>query len=300
MFEFAKKIFLKRIKVFWLTGGIGNQLFILAASKNIENKSSVYFDLQNFNFDFREFKLDKFTFKIKKANWYQLLFFRPKIKKISSFFLKNTKYYPIEILEKNTDNGIISFNQDRFIYIQGYWQSYVCYKDTLIQVRQDYQLNNKLKTEKYFTFQHLINDNNSVAVHIRRTDYLTNENIKVFNVLDENYYNNCILELSNRINRPLFFVFSEDIEWAKNNLNYNGHDVVYVSDILNIDYLEFDLMRQCKHIITANSTYSWWAAELNDNKDKIIFAPLKYFNDNHLQEKYANKELLFNSSFIYR
>jgi hypothetical protein len=97
----------------------------------------------------------------------------------------------------------------------------------------------------------------------------------------------------------VFYVFSEDIDWAKHNINFLNNNVVFVSDKVNIDYLEFDLMRQCKHIITANSTFSWWAAELNDNPDKLIYAPKKYYKNEGLQQLYISKVILFNPKFIY-
>lgn len=287
-------------KIFWITGGIGNQLFIYAASKNIHNEKSVYFDLTNFKWDIREFKLDKLGFKIKKANWFNLLLFRYKIRKLISLFLKNSKLYPKHLIENINQNQLDLFNIDFFSYIQGYWQSTIYYEDVLQHVKLNYKLEDCLKNDKYLSLQFLINTYNSVAIHVRRSDYFLKHNSVVFNILDKDYYNQCISEISAIIDKPLYFVFTDDISWSKNLFKNLGQDVVYVSEILNVDYLEFDLMYKCKHIITANSTFSWWAAELNDNFGKIIFAPKNYFSDKNLQFKYSNKELLYNPIFNYR
>ncbi len=287
------------MKIFWLTGGIGNQLFIFAASLNVRSESKVYFDLGNFKYDFRDFKLDKLGFQLKKANWFSLLVFRPKFQKLFLWFVSEDNK-PIYINEVQSAGNCQLFNSNRISYFQGYWQQTVFYKDVLNIMRLRYKLPNKYKSECYWRIFEKIKNFNTIAVHIRRTDYLNDENSRIFNILEADYYNNCISSLSKKIEEPKFFVFSEDIIWAKENLNFGNNSVFFVSEYVKNDILEFDLMRQCNHAIIANSTFSWWAAELNEHCDKIIFAPKQYFSDLALQEKYANKEILFNISFIYR
>ena len=81
------------------------------------------------------------------------------------------------------------------------------------------------------------------------------------------------------IEKPVFFVFSDDIEWVKENLNIT-FPVVYLSGIKNIkSYEELVLMSKCKHNIIANSSFSWWGAWLNTNQKKIVIAPKRWFND---------------------
>lgn len=285
-------------KIFWLTGGIGNQLFILAASFNVRSESKVYFDLGNYKFDFREFKLDKLGFQIRKANFISLLFFRPKFQKI--FLCLIPKFYkPVLVNEENSVSSVDIFNGSRMMYFQGYWQQTICYKNVLDLMRLHYNLPNKYKNDCYRRIIEKVKISISVAVHVRRADYMTEENSKTFNILDADYYNCCISLMVEKIKCPQFFVFSEDVNWVKENLNFGKNAVVFVTELLNVDYLEFDIMRQCNHAIIANSTFSWWAAELNKNSDKIIFAPKKYFTDIVLQEKYANGQFLFNPSFQY-
>ena len=109
----------------------------------------------------------------------------------------------------------------------------------------------------------------SVGVHCRRGDYV-NLNITI----DPKYYHDAIVMAAQQLDDPVFYCFSEDLEWVKQNvadLPYHFEFVEYDSNLKGIE--DFELLRSCKHIITCNSTYSWWAAWLNDNPDKLIIHP---------------------------
>jgi hypothetical protein len=289
-------------KIFWMSGGIGNQIFIYAAAIHLQKtqKKKVYFDLRNYNFDFRAFKLDNLFKEVKKANYFQLFIFRPKIIKFLFYPFKDTKFYPKHIEEKSFQSSFDFEEKSFFTYYEGYWQSYIFYKDALKIVKQNYQFNFKLINEAYLSFQQKILETTSVAVHVRRTDYLDELNRKVFNVLDVDYFNNCVQEICETVPNPIFFLFSDDIEWINRNIDFLNHPIISVSNIINNDCQEFDLMRQCKHNIISNSTFSWWAAELNDNVAKIVLAPKIYYKDVLLQKQYASKHIMFNNHFYYR
>lgn len=118
-----------------------------------------------------------------------------------------------------------------------------------------------------------IADSNSVSVHVRRGDYMTDLNIRreLEGVITERYYQNAVNYMSERVRDPHFFMFSDDIAWVKENLR-PAHKVTYVD--FNSPQRGFEdlwLMSRCKHNITAGgSTFSWWAAYLNPHKEKII------------------------------
>jgi hypothetical protein len=100
----------------------------------------------------------------------------------------------------------------------------------------------------------------SVSVHIRRTDYLNQGVANSLNVCSKQYFLSCIDYFRDRINRPLFFIFSDDIQWARANIT--GADIIYVSSEKHRDRTieDFVLMARCAHHVISNSTYSWWAA----------------------------------------
>lgn len=114
---------------------------------------------------------------------------------------------------------------------------------------------------------------NSVCVHIRRGDFLIPE-FSSYNVCNQDYYKKGMDYIAQRITNPVFYIFSnnsEDLKWIRENYNFD-YTVKYV-DLNNCDYEELRLMSKCKHYVTSNSTFSWWASFLSDNNEKIVIAP---------------------------
>lgn len=188
-------------------------------------------------------------------------------------FLKNKKY------SKTLPQEAITFYKDfldsRYSYYDGYWTSEKYFKDIAVELR------NKLKfppidrkNEKIISF---IGESNSVSIHIRRGDYLSAENVIYQNVCTRIYYKNAIDYINTNILNPRFFVFSNDIEWCRKNLDLN--DAYYIDWNKGRDsYRDMQLMSLCKHNIIANSTFSWWGAWLNQNPNKMVLAPSKWFD----------------------
>ena len=142
-------------------------------------------------------------------------------------------------------------------------------RDKLIM---DFSLKHQLEESKKIKLEE-IRKCNSVCVHIRRGDYLAPE-WSFLNVCGELYYKRAVERLKSKLNNPVFYVFSnssEDIAWIKDNY-YFLNDCRYV-DMDNADYEDFELMKNCKHFIISNSTYSWWAQYLAENQKKIVIAP---------------------------
>lgn len=254
------------IKIF---GGLGNQMFQYAFGRSVslKNKKKLYLDL--FWFDIfgknqkRFYGLDNFNIKCFKKR--SLLFFL-----FSKYFLKN-------IIEKESD--LYRFNEF-FLrtngYFIGYWQTdkyFSSFRDVIIN---DFTLKNEI-SEVSKDFLNNINNCNSVSLHIRRGDYVENKETNNFHgVCDLNYYKDAIKFIKNKVDDPVFFIFSDDIFWAKNNLDGNDNNFIFVSDKNIKDYEEMFLMSKCRHNIIANSSFSWWGAWLNTNIKKTVIAPKKW------------------------
>lgn len=121
---------------------------------------------------------------------------------------------------------------------------------------------------------------NTVGIHIRRGDYLTEENSWIYGgICTEEYYNKAIDYCEKEIKDCRFVFFSNDIEWVKE--HYQKDKALYIESSMFADYhdwYDMYLMSICKHNIIANSTFSWWGAWLNQNQNKIVIAPPKWIN----------------------
>ena len=123
--------------------------------------------------------------------------------------------------------------------------------------------------DRFKTLTEAIRKTNSVAVHIRRTDYLYNP--ERYATLSLDYYESGADYIRDKTNSPIhLFVFSDDTNWVRNNFR-SKHPFTVIPRNTTIEDLH--LMSLCHHNIIANSTYSWWGAYLNKNPNKIVIAP---------------------------
>ena len=127
-----------------------------------------------------------------------------------------------------------------------------------------------------------INGCASVGIHVRRGDYVGQSYLEV---CDASYYQNAMKRILQQVDKPKFFIFSDDIAWCKNIFANDDAEYVDWNSGAN-SFIDMQLMSMCKHNIIANSTFSWWAAWLNRNPNKIVIAPRKWMNGNRLD--YSN------------
>lgn len=143
-------------------------------------------------------------------------------------------------------------------------------------------------------FLERINQSNSVSMHIRRGDFV--DLASFFRVLPISYFQSASELILNKHPDANFFIFSNDLEWAKENLKFLPN-VEFVDLNYNNDYTgkadieEFFLMKHCKQNIIANSSFSWWPAYLNNNPDKIVITPKVWFNDKIYQKSFEDYPL---------
>lgn len=169
--------------------------------------------------------------------------------------------------------NILSVGKD--IYLDGFWISESYFKEIAPVIQSDFSLKKKMSVPAV-KLAGQISRFNSVSIHIRRKDYITNPNTRRFHgVCGLDYYLFCIRRITKKVSSPYFFIFSDDINWAKQNLQIN-YPAVFV-DYFGSDAEELILMSLCEHNIIANSSFSWWGAWLNKNPKKIVIAPKAWF-----------------------
>jgi hypothetical protein len=246
-----------------LQGGLANQIFQWAYGEYLSEKYStpLYLDLNFYKNQFgvtpRNFSLDKFPKLL-----YKIL---PYDGNISNWSNEKEKVKIVKIFDKHNYSEI-EYQQDSHYYLDGYWQSEKYFKPIENIIREQLRPNadtiNKLK-EKYPTEK-------SISMHIRRTDYVSSNGFHPVQTIE--YYQSG-LEIIGEYDNLL--IFSDDINWCKENLKFENMTFVEGND----DVEDIWLMSMCDHNIIANSSFSWWGAWLNENRDKKIIAPKKWFGD---------------------
>ena len=176
------------------------------------------------------------------------------------------------------------------VYLEGYWQSEKYFKEIEYIIRKDLIIKPNLKGRNKDIAKKIVSEN-SISLHIRRGNYVANPEIfKVHGTCEQEYYYEAIDYITENVKEPYFYIFSDEIEWAKDNFKIEyahtfvdiniGFDGENYQDEKN--YEDLRLMSLCKHNIIANSSFSWWGAWLNQNPEKIVIAPKKWFNDESL------------------
>jgi len=240
-----------------IQGGLGNQMFQYAHGRNLElSGRKVVFGTSFFagnknNKDIvRDFKLDKFNIATSVD-------FSPKEHLISNIWTKVKRKFGFKVEE--------------------YFQNEKYFINIADIIRKEFTLKKPLSNKAQEILGNIENSS-SVSLHVRRGDYIKDKKINTFHgICGMDYYQRATELIKEKISNPIFFVFSDDIAWAKD--NFKGSEFVFVSDPEIEDFEEMFLMSKCKHNIIANSSFSWWGAWLNNNQYKIVIAPKRWFND---------------------
>lgn len=283
-----------------IKGGLGNQLFQYAAAYALAKRIGQHMEMDISFFpqqSLRGFKLDKLNISYGRISTHQTKTIEIYKNKYLNKFLRqiNIRQLPIQnigcyLLETRSDIVPEFFEvQQKSVYIDGYFQS----EEYFDQYRNDLvkQFTPKYDSEKEFD---IVLDSmkkcNSVAVHVRRGDFLKAQNDGNPNhyLLGENYYHNALEYIAKHIDNTVFFWFSDDIEWVKENFGEQENFRFISLQTTYADIDELMLMKSCKHIIAANSTFSWWASWLNEEKNAVHICPKKrYGNAKMIPDKWV-------------
>ena len=277
-----------------LIGGLGNQMFQYAAGRAVAYRSNIPLKLDITNFEtykLRSYQLGCFNIQENFASTKDIERFMPRRRQIGAF-----TYYKIRakllpwhkqklIKERGIlyDPDIIKIKGDA--YLEGYWQSEKYFEDISDIILREFTIKykpNNINSQMLAK----IDSVNSVSLHIRRGDYISNPiATQILGVLSLDYYINALNLISKKVKDPYVFVFSEDVSWAKENLKTSLPLYFIEHNRFNKDYEDLRLMSRCKHHIIANSSFSWWAAWLSEYQKKIVIAPRRWFNNNNLSTR---------------
>lgn len=267
-------------------GGLGNQMFQYSFGKylSIKNNDVLFFDTSFYKtrdkkrrFSLNVFYIDHNKIATRKEILVILGIYNNRIiKKIAKMINVKNKY----LLEEKSFEFNDKFKKckEKNVYLDGYFQSEKYFKEIDKIIKDDFHLKDGLLGEQAKMIKKNILKKESVSIHIRRGDYISNPVInKYHGVLTLEYYQKAINIIKSKTNNPVFYVFSDDTEWCKNNLNNLSNDLIFIEK--QKDYEDLELMKNCTHNIIANSSFSWWGAWLNENPNKIVIAPKNWFSD---------------------
>ncbi|MBN1182989.1 MAG: alpha-1,2-fucosyltransferase [Bacteroidales bacterium] len=261
-----------------LTGGLGNQMFQYAFGRgmahfhNTSLKMDVnYFANQGPHVTPRAYELGVFNLDQSFASKEEIATIQKKyplwLQKSIGKLLPRFRAIFKEKNDNYTKSVFFTLNN---VYFKGYWQNEKYFKNIESLIREDFTFKNPLP-EEALSLAKIIDSNTSVSIHIRRTDYL---NKTVGKVCTPEYYKKAIRYIVQKTGEIFLFVFSDDIEWTKENMLFD-FPTTYIDKKYtgNVGWIDLYLMSRCKHNIIANSSFSWWAAWLNANPDKIVVTP---------------------------
>lgn len=267
-----------------LTGGLGNQMFQYAAGRRLAHVlgTELELDISGFeDYPLRAYALGNLNIEEKffqyDANWrgnskqgIVSQIFRKVLRKKTVSHLKHVRekhfHFDPEILELK-DN----------VFLEGYFQSERYFRDVEPIIRKEFVVRTPLSgTNRRIAEQ--VTGCESVSLHVRRGDYVSNPHSNRYHgVCKPAYYFRCMTYVTSHVKNPHFFVFSDDPQWVKTNLNLSYPTTFVTQNDLNKGCEDMRLMSLCRHHITANSTFSWWAAWLSINVGKIVVCPRNWF-----------------------
>lgn len=277
------------MKIVKLKGGLGNQMFQYAFAKylQVNTNDTVGIDLSGYVNDsddlIRKPRIKKFDISLPTVSTDEL---RSVCKFDHSNFNSTYKYKAKIILEillnKNYffEQKMMPENLDKikkYTYFDGYWQSWKYINEIYGDIKKDFlpkypvSESTRQAIEEVKTVQ-------SVFVGIRRGDYLKFK--KLYGEFSINYYLSAMELLESHVKSPVYYIFSNDIDWVKQNMDFGNREIVYRENENVIDdFEELIMMSNCRHSIIQNSTYHWWGARLNYYDGKIVIAPKNWFYD---------------------
>lgn len=279
-----------------LMGGLGNQMFQYASAKRLSilHNTALRLDASNFRklTKNREhvFQLDCFNISAAQASEDEIARYNPPERRHLKIMRRIRKTLKIPVtdavnphLYSEPDGSgfkpeFFQLGSDR--YLIGYFNSYK-YFDPIRDLLIEEYTPRKDISEKADEMIRRIENENSVGIHIRRGDYVDDPDVRksIEGIITDRYYRNAVELIVDRVADPHFFVFSNDMGWVRTHFRI-PFKVTYVDfNPPDRGFEDLWIMSRCRHNITAGgSTFSWWAAYLNRNAEKIVVRTEKISN----------------------
>ena len=266
-----------------LRGGLGNQMFQYAAGRRLALQLGT------------ELKLDATAYMAGANRHYSLTHFRvaaevatPRkidywlgrgnvLARLSVRFFQRKSIQQVTEQNFRFDPEVLTLPDN--VYLDGYWQDERYFADASDQIRKDLSFHEPLRGRNA-ELATRIGSCTAVALHVRRGDYVDNPSTNAWHgVCSTTFYRNSIERINADCDDPVFFVFSDDLAWARRNLPLPCNAVFVAGNDATQAALDLHLMTLCRHHIIANSSFSWWGAWLAKHPDQIVLAPKHWYRN---------------------
>ena len=267
-----------------LMGGLGNQMFQYAFGRRLAYERGVplkldltwFSDAPNTGADtVREYALDGWRIQASIAAAEDL----SRLPARNGFLARLGLAPSRSIRERDFAFNAEVLRAPSSAHLTGYWQSEKYFKGIRDTLLRDFTLAVPLCSHSAQIMPQL-RELRPIALHVRRGDYAHNRVTNAFHGLCSiEYYKEAAARIAEQVPDPAFLLFSDDLDWARDNLKLKWPTTYVQHDITCSPHQDMWLMSHCSHHIIANSSYSWWGAWLCSNEDKIVIAPKRWFKD---------------------
>jgi len=272
-----------------IQGGLGNQLFQYAAARSLSchYKTNLLLDSAWYKGPFedvtpRTFLLNHFSIEAEIISLKEPMRSPRRLRRLLQEYFPTNPFIAKEKKHYVFDSHLMRLPliNRRNVYLMGYWQSYK-YFQNIHPLLQKELLPIEGLDKHHQTYLNAINDGSSTMLHVRRGDYVQLRSAaEIHNVVDLNYYQRAMRYALERDPSTRFFVFSDDLQWAKSHLPYTERLVLIEPQLRGDDVIqELVLMRSCQNHIIANSSLSWWGAWLADQSSGFVLTPSRWISD---------------------
>lgn len=269
-----------------IIGGLGNQMFQYAFGRSIavRNKVELKLDILGMqSYQYHLYTMDHLNIKKNYATQNEVGSFtkyRPRKGKVGLFLnplFADTKKYVQEPTHYMFEPAMLEVKPP--CYLDGYWQTEEYFKDIADDIHREFTLREPLSEYSQAIAGRISKAHNAVSLHIRRGDMAKHPYFsKTHGICPPEYYEAALKVIREKVPEPTFFIFSDDIEWARQNIN-TGFPTEFIGQGPDKNYEDLELMRLCRHHILSNSTFGWWGSWLSEHSmTGITVAPIRWTN----------------------
>lgn len=276
-----------------ISDGLGNQMFQYAFARKLQILSGkkVYLDTRFINHEdmvkrdgkdsfhqkcgYRKYGLGHFRIVLPEADDQMLLRWKFIEQDTGTerliCYLSQRRLWPwwYRYEDEKEDVAYYLRNSIQSAYFRGYFFDIKYFDDIKPVLQREFQVKKTIRLTP--ELRKILDRDETVGIHIRKGDFTRLSR----DISQTDYYPKAIKKMNGCTTDPVYLIFTDDIDWVKGNLEISGRKI-YVSEMSFSDYEELTIMKHCRHNIIANSTFSYWAAYLNSNLDKVVICPRRW------------------------